>query len=54
VQGFAGREAGGLAALRAGGDVTAGGLFGQQDPQHLGGVPALRLGGGDHLGRMLA
>ncbi len=32
-------EAGGLAPLAAGGCVTTGDLFFEQDPQHLGGGP---------------
>jgi len=36
-------------ARRAGGAVAAGDLFGHEDPEDLGGTPALRAGGGDHL-----
>ena len=36
------------------GAFPAGGLLGQQRPQHLGRFPALRLGGGDHLGGVAA
>ena len=51
---LAGRESGGLAARAAGGGVAAGDFLGQQDPQHLGGVPPLGAGGGQHLGRGVA
>ena len=39
-----------LAALAAGGVVTTGGFFFEQDTEHFGGVPALRAGGGEHVG----
>ena len=50
VEGLAGGEAGGVAALAAGGGVAAGGIFFEQDPQDLGVIPALGPGGGEHLG----
>ena len=49
VEGLAGRKRGTAPARAQGGGVAAGGLLGQQQPHHLGGVPALGLSGGDHL-----
>ena len=50
LEGLPGRESGGFAAHPAGGVVAAADLLGDQHPQDLGGVPALRPGGGQHLG----
>ena len=52
VEGLAGGERGALAAGAQGGRVPAGGLLGEQDPDDLGGVPALRFGGGRRPRRM--
>ena len=49
--GLAGGQPRGLAVDPPPGVVPAADLFGQQHPDDLGGVP-LRLGGGEHLGRL--
>ena len=54
VEGLARRKPGGLAALRSGGGVTAGGFLDEEHAQDLGGVPALRLGGRQDLGCVAA
>ncbi len=54
LEGLAGGKAGASAASADGGDVAAGGFLGEQDPDELGGIPALRPGGRDHLGGGLA
>ena len=51
VEGLAGRQPRLAAAHPDRGLVAALGLFGQQDPQDLAGLPALRGRGRDHLGR---
>ena len=50
VERLAGGQPGGLAAHAPGGLVAAADLLGEQDPQDLGGVPALGAGGGQDLG----
>ena len=50
LEGLPGWEAGALAAHPAGGGVAAGDLFGEQDADDFGGVPALGAGGGQDLG----
>ena len=50
VEGLAGREPGRGPAGGQRGAVPAGDLLGEQGPEDLGGFPALRLGGGEHLG----
>ena len=50
VEGLAGREPGGCAADVDRGRVAAGELFGEQGPDRFGWVPALRFGGGQHVG----
>ena len=50
VEGLARGEPGRLAPHALGGGVAAGDLLDEQDPQHLGRVPALGPGGGQHLG----
>ena len=49
-EGLAGGKRGAGAAGAQRGAVPAGDLLGQQRSEHLGGVPPLRLGGGQHLG----
>ena len=53
-EGLAGGEPGGLAAHPAGGGVAAGDFLGEQDAEHLGGLPPLGAGGGQHVGGGLA
>ena len=53
-EGLAGGERGGLAAHPAGGGVAAGDFLGEQDAEHLGGLPPLGAGGGEHVGGGLA
>src|SRR5687768_11332618 len=50
AQGLAGGEVRRGASQSAGGGVAAGYLLGDQKPQDLDGVPALRAGGGQHVG----
>lgn len=49
-QSLAGGKVRRVASQAAGGSVAAGDLLGDQKPQDLGGVPALRAGGGQHVG----
>jgi hypothetical protein len=50
MEGLAGGELGALAAGAQVGCGTSRGFLGKQDPDDLGRVPALGLGGGDDLG----
>ena len=49
-EGLPGGEPGGLAAHPPGGGVAAGDFLGEQDAEHLGGLPPLGAGGGEHVG----